>query len=106
MEEGMKLWYEYMQSYEDNPMEIDWTTEEYIESWKKMKETMALAPGIHTTHVKCLHSSTISAEIISSMALIPLISGHVPKQWKLVVDIMLLKKPNEYRPEKMKTIKI
>ena len=38
VKEGTKLLHAYMQFYEDNPMEINWATKEYITSWKCMKE--------------------------------------------------------------------
>ena len=74
VEEGMRLWYDCKQNYEES-IEINWTTEEYCKSWKKMSEEKASLPGIHPAHLKCLDSSTEAAEVISRLALVPLLTG-------------------------------
>ena len=33
--EGTKLWFHSIQDFQDNPIVIDWTTDEYFDSWKK-----------------------------------------------------------------------
>jgi len=80
VEEGTKLWYDYIQDFIEDTEDITWTMEEYCNSWKKMKEDKASLPGIHTTHMKCLDSATKAAEVISRLALIPLLTGYAPKQ--------------------------
>ena len=39
VEEGTKLWFHAIQNFEENPVRIEWSTEEYFESWKPMSET-------------------------------------------------------------------
>ena len=53
-------------------MEIRWTTEEYCASWTKMTEDKSCLPGIHTAHIKCLEPESKAAEVMSRLALIPL----------------------------------
>ena len=104
VEEGTKLWYDYIQDYNEDTEDITWTTEEYCKSWKKMKEDKASLPGIHTAHMKYLDSATKAAEVISRLALIPLLTGYAPKQWKKGLDSMISKKEGERRPAKLRLI--
>ena len=106
IEEGTKLWFEYIQQCDKaTPVDITWTTEEYFESWKKMPETKSCLPGIHTVHLKCLDHNTKGADIMSKLALVPLLTGYAPRSWKLGIDSMIPKKLlGEHRPEKLRLI--
>ena len=105
LEEGTRLWFEYMQQYEDKPMDIQWTPEEYCESWSKMPEDKSCLPGIHTAHIKCIDFESKAAEVMSRLALIPLITGYAPQYWKQGIDSMIPKKVSgELRPEKLRLI--
>jgi hypothetical protein len=57
-------------------MDFTWTTEEYIDSWSKMKEEKMTLPGIQVAHIKCLESTSVAAEVISKLAQIPLMVGY------------------------------
>jgi hypothetical protein len=50
IEEGTKLWFEFIKSPTHQAFEIDWTAKEYFDGWKKMKEKKVLAPGWHFSH--------------------------------------------------------
>ena len=105
LEEGTRLWFEYIQRYEDRPMEIKWTTEEYCASWAKMTEDKSCLPGIHTAHIKCLDPESKAAEVMSRLALIPLMTGYAPQYWRQGIDSMIPKKvTGELRPEKLRLI--
>ena len=105
VEEGTQLWYNYIQSYKDTPMDLRWTTEEYCESWAKMKEDKSCIPGIHTVHIKCLDPQSQAATIMSRLALIPLLTGYAPRRWKEGIDSMIPKKAEgELRPDKLRLI--
>jgi len=70
-----------------------------------MREDKALLPGIHAAHMKCLDSTTAAAEVISCLAMIPLLTGYAPKQWRKGLDLMLPKKKGEWRgPAKLQLI--
>ena len=69
-----------------------------------MKEDKASLPGIHAAHMKCLDNTTKAAEVISRLALIPLLTGYAPKQWKKGLDSMIPKKEDEWRPAKLRLI--
>ena len=97
MEEGTRLWFEAIQNFDDNPKAIEWTTEEYFEGWKMSEAKSALS-----VHLKSVDPKSKAADFISWMALIPLITGYAPKQWKRGIDSMIPKKKGEWRPEKLR----
>jgi len=66
--------------------------EEYCNSWKKMQEDKASLPGMHSAHMKCLDSTTAAAEVISRLALVPLLTGYAQTQWNLGLDSMTEKR--------------
>ena len=104
LEEGTKLWFNSIQDFDDNPIEIDWTTEEYFDNWKKMSEDKSALPGVQAAHLKSIDPQSDAADVVSWMALIPLITGYAPKQWMQGIDSMIPKKKNEWRPEKLRLI--
>ena len=106
IEEGTRLWYEYITKNNDiEPIDITWTTEEYFESWAKMQENKSCLPGIHTVHLKCIDPASRGADVMSKLALIPLITGYTPKSWKTGIDSMIPKKAEgEHRAEKLRLI--
>jgi hypothetical protein len=105
IEEGTRLWYNMVSAPVGDSFDITWTTEEYIDSWKKMEETKSSIPGIHTVHMKCLDPHTKAAEVLSRLALIPLLTGYAPKSWMEGIDSMIPKKVvGECRPDKLRLI--
>ena len=101
LEEGTKLWFQIVQDFEDDPVDIDWT---YFKNWEPMSEDKAALPGIQTSHVKSVDPTSEAADILSCIALIPLLTGYVPNQWRRGIDSMIPKKKNEWRPEKLRLI--
>mmetsp|Transcript_8494 Transcript_8494/g.16012 ORF Transcript_8494/g.16012 Transcript_8494/m.16012 type:complete len:1891 (+) Transcript_8494:4302-9974(+) len=104
IEEGTKLWYNLISSNKLESFKLDWTPVEYFESWKKMKEEKASAPGIHNGHLKCIDPYSSAAQVISDMALLPLQTGYTPLCWRIGIDSMIPKKANDLRPEKLRLI--
>lgn len=103
--EGLKVWYDYITTIEQHtPLDLTWTTEEYVDSWKKMKEEKTTIPGIQVAHIKCLDSESLAASVISKLALIPLIAGYSPITWRIGIDSMIPKKIADLRPEKLRLI--
>ena len=102
----MRLWYDYITKQEDiAPIDISWTTEEYFESWNKMQETKSCLPGVHTVQIKCINPKSKGADVISKLALIPLLTGYTPKSWKQGFDSMIPKKAEgKHRTEKLRLI--
>ena len=100
LEEGNKLWFHAIQDFEDNPIAIDWTTEEYFDSWKMSEDKSAL-PGVQAAHLKSIDSHSDAADVISWMAPIPLMTGYAPKQWMQLNDPQ---EKNEWRPDKLRLI--
>jgi hypothetical protein len=105
IDEGLEIWYKYVISVEKKEnTDFIWTTEEYCDSWKKMKEEKTTLPGIQVAHLKSLNPSTLSADVMSKLALIPLLTGYSPKTWRMGIDSMIPKKVADLRPEKLRLI--
>ena len=85
-------------------MDLSWTTEEYINSWSQMQENKTTLPGIQVAHIKCLDYNSLSAGVISKLALIPFTTGYSPKVWQEGIDSMIPKKVADLRPEKLRLI--
>jgi hypothetical protein len=69
-----------------------------------MSEDKSSLPGIQAAHLKSVDPSSKAADAISWMALIPLITGYVPINWKRGVDSMIPKKKNEWIAGKLRLI--
>ena len=105
VDEGLRVWYNYLTTRgEQTHMDITWTTEDYINSWSKMKEDKTTLPGIQVAHIKCLDHKSLSADVISKLSLIPFITGYSPKIWQEGIDSMIPKKVADLRPEKLRLI--
>lgn len=101
----MRIWYEYITTTERHTtFDLSWTTQEYIDSWSKMKEDKITIPGIQVAHIKCLEHTSAAADIISKLALIPLLVGYSPSTWRCGIDSMIPKKTVDLRPEKLRLI--
>jgi hypothetical protein len=105
IDKGLALWYNFITSIKQlDIMEFMWTTEEYCHSWTKMKEEKTTLPGIQVAHLKCLDPETTAADVMSKLALVPLITGYSPDTWRVGIDSMIPKKVADLRPEKLRLI--
>lgn len=104
IEEGTRLWYDYISSQQLRDHIITWTPEEYFNSWKKMKEDKSSAPGIHMGHLKCIDPGSPAGYVVSMLALLPLQTGYAPTRWRIGIDSMIPKKTSDMRPEKLRLI--
>ena len=52
IEEGTRLWFDFMSRGELEDIDLRWTTQEYFKSWKKMPEDKGSAPGWSFAHIK------------------------------------------------------
>ena len=78
------------------------STDDWVSSWSKMRESTASAPGTHYGHYKtaavaaCLPEDhpdhmTVLAEIYVAMASLPLQHGFAPQRWQHCIDAILEK---------------
>ena len=105
VDEDVQMWYAYITQVEKHTAaDFTWTTYEYIHSWKKMKEETSTLPGIQVAHIKCLDPDTDAANVMSKLALIPLMVGYSPKNWRNGIDSMIPKKVADLRPAKLRLI--
>ena len=102
-EEGTRKWLSKFSGTRIEEEEISLTVEEYTKSWNRVKEHTSCAPGaLHYGVFKAMRWNRESAELYTIMAKIPIQTGYVPKRWKISTDSMLPKKPNEWRPSKLR----
>jgi hypothetical protein len=89
VDEELQMWFNYITNIpQHTQLDFTWTTQEYMESWTKMKED----------------KMTDSADVISKLALIPLMVGYSPETWRIGIDSMIPKKVADLRPEKLRPI--
>lgn len=101
VEEGTRLWCNFITNQKMQDFVISWTQEEYFESWKKMPEDKSSAPGIHVGHLKCIDPCSNAAYVVSTLALLPMQTGYAPNIWRIGIDSMIPKKFDDLRPEKL-----
>jgi Reverse transcriptase (RNA-dependent DNA polymerase). len=105
VDEGLRVWYEYITHMsQHDSIQFSWTTEEYCESWSKINENKSTLPGIQVAHIKSLTPNSIAADVVSKLALIPLLVGYSPKTWRNGIDSMIPKKVADLRPSKLRLI--
>jgi Reverse transcriptase (RNA-dependent DNA polymerase) len=87
------------------PMPVDRSVEDFARGWEKSKERTSSSPfGLGFTNYK---SHTMNADLTRldfQLASIPLRTGASPPHWHQGMNAWILKKPNEYRVSKMRTI--
>jgi hypothetical protein len=69
------------------------TTDEFIQSWQKMRSTTSSSPfsPLFTDFIAgCSDRKT--AALDAAMANIPLLTGYCPKSWRQAIDVMIPKK--------------
>ena len=103
-EEGTRLWLNKRQSISIREGKMEWSTEEYVKSCMKMKETTTSLPGPAFCHLKAASVHCVAAKINSMLALIMLLFGFAPKAWCQSVAAMIPKKKEDLRPAKLRLI--
>jgi hypothetical protein len=89
--------------YRTNNVEMSY--ESFIQSWTKVKEhTASGKSNLHFGHFMagCKHSQI--GRIESTMANFPLRSGYSPKRWQQGIEVMLLKKKDNFHVSKLRAI--
>ena len=100
---GTKKWLEYFKNTKSDDVHIPFTVEDYISSWRPIKEHTSCAPGsLHFAVFKIMHLCRPFAELQTILARIPMQTGYTPKRWTTSVDSMLPKKEGEWRPHKLR----
>ena len=103
METGTKEFLEIFRGAKIKEEDAMFTVDEYIKSWRPVREHTSCAPGaLHYGTFKAMHTCRPAAELHTIMARIPMRTGYVPHRWTHSVDSMLPKKPNEWRPSKLR----
>ena len=75
----------------------------YAEGWKKVRESTATGT-VHVGHFKAGMTHPQISTLHYWMSMIPMSTGYSPKRWRQGTDVMLLKKPEVFHVEKLRTI--
>ena len=87
------------------PVDIELNVEEYRKGWRKARENTSSGPsGLHFGHFKAGAEHDGIAEFEAIMANIPYRTGHSPESWQRGTNCMLLKKKDNFRVDKLRTI--
>ena len=85
--------------------EVQITVEKHEQAWKVAKEqTSSGDPLLHFGHCKACASHPNLCEFEAKMRDIPFITGYSPHRWQRVVNVELLKQPDNFNVEKLRTI--
>ena len=96
---------QYDPNAHNNPPSATLPTEKYIQGWKNKKEFISAGKSGWTfSHSKTCALNQNSADFEATMAHIPYITGYTPLEWQVGVDIMIYKKANLDRVDKLRTI--
>jgi exonuclease III len=77
--------------------------EEFKQGWIKTKERTSSC-GPHFGHYKAAMSHPQMAKLLYLRALIPMQTGYSPNRHRMGIDVMLLKKENNYHVDSLRTI--
>ncbi|MCA1800735.1 MAG: hypothetical protein LC650_05530, partial [Actinobacteria bacterium] len=81
------------------------TTEDHIKGWRRIKErTSSGMSGLHFGMFKANATNPILAEIDASIRNVAYTTGHAYNRWKRGLDVQLLKRSQDFRAEKLRTI--
>jgi Reverse transcriptase (RNA-dependent DNA polymerase) len=86
-------------------MPVDRSIDDFKAGWDKAKERTVSSPfGLSFTNYKSHAMNTDLTKIDFHLASIPFRTGASPSHWQQCMNAWILKKPNEYRVSKMRTI--
>ena len=83
----------------DEMIPSKFSTHDYVHRWKSRRErTSSSISGRHFGHYKVLHLLPPRyQDIFASMANIPYHTGYSAKRWQKVIDVLIMKKEDDYR---------
>jgi hypothetical protein len=81
------------------------TTEDHVQGWKKAKEkTSAGISGLHFGMFKAQAQYPLLAAFDASLRNVAYVTGYTYKRWKKGIDVQLLKRAQDHRAHKLRTI--
>jgi hypothetical protein len=81
------------------------STEDHVAGWKKAKEqTSAGLSGLHFGMFKAQAAHPALAALDASMRNIAYVTGYTYERWKTGIDVQLLKRAQDHRAHKLRTI--
>ena len=79
------------------------TIEDFQKGWRLVKEQTA-SGELHMGHFKAGALHPMLSWLHFEMSIVPMATGYSPHRWKKGIDVMLLKSPEVYLLEKLRTI--
>ena len=79
------------------------TLHDYQKGWKMVKEKTS-SGALHFGHFKAGAGTKDIGWVHYTMSMIPMTAGFTPNRWKQGTDVMILKAPNVYLLDKLRTI--
>ena len=105
LEKGTEEYLKVYHGIDNNDFDILHTTKGLKKAWSKAKEKTSAAPGpIHYGTMKTMKWCLPLAKMQTIMANIPLKTSRTPSSWSKDVEAMLMKKKDDFRPEKLRRI--
>lgn len=91
---------------QDNMIPSKLTTLEYVNRWETRRErTSSSISGRNFGHYKVLHQLPKRYQnIFANMANIPHHTGHSSKRWQKVIDVLIMKKEDDYIVHRTRSI--
>ena len=77
MTRGTRLWLNKIVNFQYETKIPSWTTEDYVMSWRGMKEETSSLPGPAFSHYKAAQFDSIAAQVHSDLAIFPLLTGYL-----------------------------
>ena len=102
--DATKLWLKNMAIPNNEQRQwVQSSYEDFQKGWRKVKERTT-SGSLHFGHFKAAVESKNVGKVHYIMSLIPMISGFSPRRWKQGTDVMILKAPEVYFLDKLRTI--
>ena len=83
--------------------QIKTTMDDFQKGWKKVKEQTA-SGELHMGHFKAGAVHPNISWMHFTMSILPITTGYSPRRWQKGIDVMLLKDPEVYLLQKLRTI--
>ena len=102
---GMKLFIKKLKTDHQAETKIDFTDEEYHAGWKKQKEKTSSMGRINFSHFQCVEPASLANIARAKISRFRLKTGITPTAYTKACDLLLLKKPNDFRAKGIKRTK-
>ena len=100
---SVQRWIDTLKMGKSQQQQARVTLQDYQNGWKMVKEKTS-SGELHFGHFKAGAGTSDIGRVHYSMSMIPMKVGFTPTRWRLGTDVMILKAPNVYLLDKLRTI--